>query len=205
MTTKEFWPCSEGKNERHCPNCPIDELGLCQKFCAFVKSSLLPYTRNEIELKISQETFDAILRGIDQFKDIKHFKAYCWKIFKNQKASVFRSKTQMFERDRLVYEHAISPESIGGEPLEVLENYPQPQNAAILQVEEAVLNEQILTRLNQMIDEEQRCAEVLRRWYYFMKEGLTQKEMAQRMNMKQNSFNQELNRCKETISNYFYI
>ncbi len=203
MTSKEFWPCSEGKNERHCPNCRIDAAGLCARFCTFVRRRLLPYTRNEIEKEIAQNTFDAIFQNIHNMQHIRYFSSYCYQIFRNQKAEIFRSRAYLFEREQLVYGFQAQPENAADEPLNVLESYARPDEPDMLQEERTILMVQVLEHLEKMVSDEEPCAEIMLHWYAGMKEGLSQKEVAARLGIAENSFNQKLKRCKDSISKSF--
>jgi len=199
-TSKEFLPCSKGKNE-FCQNCPIDSRGLCGKFCSFVKRCLLPYTRNETEKEISHKTFEAILQNVGNVENIKFFSAYCRRIFRNQKAEVFRSESRIFEKDRISYAHQFQSEDPDEDTDDIVENYSEDNQREY--TERTVLMREVLNRLEEMISDEEKCAELMLFWYSSMKEGQSQKEMAEQMKMKQNTFNQELRRCKDRISQYF--
>ncbi|MEE4359657.1 MAG: sigma-70 family RNA polymerase sigma factor [Desulfococcaceae bacterium] len=202
-TSKEFLPCSEGKNQL-CQNCQIDSMGLCVKFCAFVKRWLLPYTRNEIEREISHKTFEAIFKNIKNMETVRYFSAYCRQIFRNQKAEVFRSESRKFEKEQIAYAHQLQSGD-DKDANDIIENYFQDNQSEdnLLITERTVLMQEVLNRLEEMISDEEKCAELVLFWYSSMKEGQSQKEMAQQMKMKQNTFNQELRRCKDRISQYF--
>jgi len=192
------FPCTGGKNENLCQHCKIDERGLCKKFGNFAKYYLTPHTKNEWEREIAQKTFDSIYNSVDTLEDNTVFLAFCKQIFRRRRAEVFRSNSKSFEKENLIFESQLRKDEGGDYSLA---DVKAPDPATDWEVyERALLMRQIRSKLEEMVSKEDHCAKLILQWYTFMEEGLSQKEMAERLNMKQNTFNQKLRRCKEEIS-----
>lgn len=197
MKKQEFWPCSGGKAS-HCSDCKIDQKGFCQKFCTFVKSRLLPYTKTEIEKEISHRTFEAIFKSIDNCENIRIFSAYCMSIFKHTKADIFRSNKHKFVKEKITYEHQMINEVMVSDMSEA-----DQADESTIAPDKAALIIQAIDKLRDKAMNKDRCAEIILTWYFSLQEGLSQKEMAEQLNMKPNTFNQELSRCKDEITKLF--
>ncbi len=201
--------CAEGRDEILCRGCKIDEAGLCSRFRKFVKTHLMRYTGNEIEKEIAHKTFDAVFQNIHALENKRYFWAYCKAIFKNSKAEVFRVQSKMLERENLRFEGQFTPSGDDEDngDWSILDHNQFQSGESLWPADRATLTREVLAALETMVMEADRatsrCARLLLNWLSFDRDGLSQKEMADRMGEKQNTFNQRLRRCKELISARF--
>ncbi len=201
--------CAEGRHETLCRGCKIDEAGLCSKFRMFVKKYLVRYTGNEIEKEIAHKTFDAVFQNVHALENKRYFWAYCKTIFKNNKAEVFRVQSKMLERENLRFEgQFMSPGDDGDNgDWSILDHNQLQSGESLWPADRAALAREVLAALENMVMGADRpisrCARLLLNWLSFDRDGLSQKEMADRMGEKENTFNQRLRRCKELIAARF--
>jgi DNA-directed RNA polymerase specialized sigma24 family protein len=208
MPSTEFI-CVKGRHETLCRGCKIDEAGLCSRFRMFVKKYLVRYIGNEIEKEIAHKTFDAVFQNVHALENKRFFWAYCKEILKNNKAEVFRLKSKMLERENLRFEGQFtsSGDDEDNGDWSILDHNQLQSGEPLWPADRSALAREVLAALENMVLEADRatsrCARLLLNWVSFDREGLSQKEMADRMGEKQNTFNQRLRRCKELIAARF--
>lgn len=170
-----------------CSTCSIFINGFCGRMVdileKIIKGKSLSGLPPEVIEDIASETIAAINKQAINFqeKSEHHFERHVRKIVSNIKATYFREK---YKKGMPSYDdHSFDLESII-EDKEAISNFEK--------VESEIDAKKFISILETIDDTD--CAKFILDYYKELNEGLSQKKMAEKHNMKENTFNQKLNR-----------
>jgi len=155
--------------------------------------------------------FEEVLKSLHtlRLRDQKGFRAWARAIYQRIRSDAIKEK---IERERSIYIIDFSRlESKSDEKenqifsqdkairKEISERIVEQSEEKMRRIYEQMEAGKLVKILEEMKKEGDECAEFLLSWYEWLIEDLSQKEMAQKMHMKENTFNQKLKRCKNHI------
>lgn len=172
--------------------------------------------KKDIDERIIEDTIESIFKSFDTFRGNERnmegaFVLFCRRILFRRKADIFRTGQEEFESRNIQIESQFLHDDLEGEDNEdfsLIDNILHEETIPIDGVDFSALEIDVAVRhlcssLEKMSSKGIPCAEFLRDWYSFEKEGLTREQMAKRIGMKPNSFNKRLLRCIEEVKKYF--
>lgn len=163
-----------------CKTCPLFAREFCEDFCngleKITKQLSSRYSLRDEEIQdVVGDVVTAVLGKLNSFREISKFSTWMGSIYRHKLADYFKEKRKY--------------ESIK-KRLQAISQEPSWETSPMIEFKIEV--ERILS-----LDEE--CGNLFRILLDMGNKGYSQKEIAQKLNEKPNTFNQKLKRCRELI------